>query len=146
MEVALQKFAESTKDDGTIVADVEEKCARVRNAQRSFALQQTRVFFFAWTEEMGKTAYESVKRHAREPRTNRVTRESDASDLYIQSSKDKEVFKECLSDAAKKLFVSACLKKLSGGRTFAPPRTKLTPSTLSCPCVATRRQSPKRSW
>ena len=73
----------------------------------------------AWTEELGKSLFESFatfvfsskKTGCLHGRAMRVT------SLAIRSSKDKEVFKECLSglDGAKKLFVSACLKKLSGG-------------------------------
>ena len=73
----------------------------------------------AWTEELGKSLFESFatfvfsskKTGCLHGRAMRVT------SLAIRSSRDKEVFKECLSglDGAKKLFVSACLKKLSGG-------------------------------
>ena len=84
MEVALQKFAESTKDDGTSVADVEGKNARVEMHLES-ALQQTRVFFRVDGRDGENRVRIRGKRHTWEPRTNRVTRESDASDLFSDS-------------------------------------------------------------
>ena len=78
-----------------------------------------------WTEEMGKTLYESAASFlaATTKNENEVIKHHHAramrvTSLAIQSSKDKEIFKECLnggSETAKKLFVNACLKKLSGG-------------------------------
>lgn len=78
-----------------------------------------------WTEEMGKTLYESVASFlaATTKNENEMIKHHHAqamrvTSLAIQSSKDKEIFKECLnggSETAKKLFVNACLKKLSGG-------------------------------
>ena len=121
MEVALQKFAESTKDDGTSVADVEEKMRELEMHLEKFCVATNSGIFFAWTEEMGKTAYESVVNGilGNRERTELHGKAMRVISLSIQSSKDKEVFKECLnggSDQAKKIFVSACLKKLSGGR------------------------------
>jgi len=78
-----------------------------------------------WTEEMGKTLYESAAsflaattKNENEMIKHHHARAMRVTSLAIQSSKDKEIFKECLnggSETAKKLFVNACLKKLSGG-------------------------------
>ena len=78
-----------------------------------------------WTEESGKTLYESVASflvttmgNENETINRHHARAMRVTSLAIQSSKDKEIFKECLnggSETAKKLFVNACLKKLSGG-------------------------------
>ena len=78
-----------------------------------------------WTEEMGKTLYESAAsflaattKNENEMIKHHHARGMRVTSLAIQSSKDKEIFKECLnggSETAKKLFVNACLKKLSGG-------------------------------
>jgi hypothetical protein len=132
VETSLKRFSESVQRILNLSSsssskrrdeDVEDVIHALSQLEMHLKSAESNKIF--WTEELGKTLYESVASflvtttgNENETINRHHARAMRVTSLAIQSSKDKEIFKECLnggSETAKKLFVNACLKKLSGG-------------------------------
>ena len=123
VETSLKRFSESVQRILNLSSsssirrgeDVEDVIHALSQLEMHLKSAESNKIF--WTEESGKTLYESVASflvtttgNENETINRHHARAMRVTSLAIQSSKDKEIFKECLnggSETAKKLFVNA---------------------------------------